>query len=190
MKCCGYGGNEGDGDENHVIKTFTSNINGRTFRIVDQTSITGWSGRCDLGAQMIVISGYNEDKKISELISDANSYYLRGGVMSNTYLDGHGFTKKEVSVSTLGDSEKVAEQLINGGYIIVRLEGIRFTGKSGTVWNKSGHWVSIIGYRNENNKEQFYVGTTGTGKCGWYDLDEFSAKQRGIVTVVVFVNHN
>lgn len=137
---------------------------------------------------MILVSAY-ENKTLDDLISDANAFYGKGGVMDNTYLDTYEFTKTEMTVSDLANKNKVVDQLVNGGYIMVRVEGTRFTGKSGTVWNKSGHWVSIIGYRNENGKEQFYVGTTGTGKCGWYDLDEFTAKKQGTVTVVVFVNH-
>ena len=137
---------------------------------------------------MILVSAY-DDRDIGSLISDANKYYWQTGVLSSSYLNNKNFTKNEISSNNL-TTNKIATQLLDGGYILLYLKGVKFTGKSGTVWNNSMHWVSIIGYRNENNKEEIYVGTTGTGKCGWYPIDEFINNQRGYIATVVFVRHN
>ena len=46
-------------------------------------------------------------------------------------------------------------------------------GKSGQKYCSEIHWIGIIGYKNENGKEQIFITDPAWGGSGWKNLDEF-----------------
>lgn len=185
------GGTASSSTKGFVRNTFKSSINNRTFTIVNQTRIRknftfSWDDRCDLGAQACITSGYTKES-IESLVQTTQSYRTSGGGIVPSYLKHYGLEATSVAQNK-ESTDLLRDQLTKGGYVLMYLKGQGFTGKSGTKWNYSMHWVAILGYRKSNGKEQIYVGTTGTGTPGWYDIDEFKNRRNGIISSVYKVN--
>lgn len=90
--------------------------------------------------------------------------------------NGSGFT------ITRRDSERenyvsiVRTGLQQGSYYMIRFKG----GSSSVVVNgvkfasENGHWISILGYKFEDGKEQMFIADPGYGNSGWYDINTFT----------------
>ncbi len=181
------GGTESSSMGGVIANTFTSTITNRTYTIVNQTKISGWNNRCDLGAQMIITSAYYNGS-IDNLIANTKSYGSNYAGVNQGYLSQFNLKATKMDTKVGKDITSLRNQISNGGYALYYLKGSKYTGKSGMQWNISMHWVAIIGYRVADGKEQIYVGTTGTGKSGWYDIDEFANNRSGYISSIQYVN--
>lgn len=181
------------GDE-RIIGSFTSSITGRTFTIFRQNKIEGWSWKCNRAAQISMCSGYwngTNDQLIEACQVDAAS-------ASPAYKDLYEKCGLTYSVQASGlsepftfDSNKIKEQIQNGGYAIVYIRGEnhKATGvsKYNRDWANKAHWVVILDYRELNTSGsigQIFVSDSADRHVGWVPLDEFE----GITDSVYFVN--
>lgn len=186
-----FGGTPGDG--NGVISsTFTSGINGKTFRIFNQNAITGWGQKCNRAAAISIASAY-ENKTPQELIDNINA--CGDGIPFTTSKGNQFFNQYGLEISPQNTNNHVAAlsaQLRSGGYAMIHVKKSNeggFVGKSGKKWTSNMHWVSIIGYKNENGTEEIYIADPNNDKLtGWFDIDEFEKNQSGFVNYLIFVS--
>jgi len=183
-----YGGTA-SGGSGSTTTVFTSSITGKTFTMVNQNKTPGWEKKCNRAASMCIVSAYT-GAPINQLIQEIDKFAAGGipyGANGETYFNKYGLTRsfqnKENHTSAL------SAQLRSGGYALIHVKGNSgFIGKSGTKWTNELHWVSIIGYRNDNGKEQIYVADpASSARCGWYDIDEFDNNKSGFVNYLIFV---
>ncbi|MBQ6992634.1 MAG: hypothetical protein IJN50_07035 [Clostridia bacterium] len=167
---------------------FTSGITGKTFKMVNQNKVPGWSDKCNRAASMCIVSAYT-GKTIDQLISEINSYSggIPYGSNGEKYFNQYGLTSSRQN--TNNHVSALSAQLRSGGYALIHLKGNSgFIGESGTSWTKKIHWVSIIGYKNENGQEKIYVADpASSSRCDWYDIDEFENSKKGFVNYLYFV---
>ncbi len=168
--------NTGKGD---IIGTYTSTITGRTFTIFNQTR-TGlassmgseWSGYCNKCVAACIATGYNGGNANDALRRTLNwSDILSVDSNTNEYFNQYGLTAK-VSGKNAYSTKNIRENLLKGNYIAIRFKGATY-GKSGQQYTANVHWIGIIGYKEENGKEQIFISDSGHGATGWKDLDEF-----------------
>lgn len=178
------GGTEGKADTaNGVTARFTSNITGKTFTVWKQGSV-GLSGQCNRAAAASIASGYRAlgetESSVLNQVKSAGDCVLSNATSTQNFLNKYGLKAQinEYSYSTIN----IKNLLTSGKYICLWLNmegsGKSGIGKSGTNYcNLNGiHWIAIIGYGNNNGKEQIYVADPGgfSGATGWHDLDEFN----------------
>ena len=89
--------------------------------------------------------------------------------------------------------DNIRNTLRSGGYVAIWFNG-GGTGKSGQRYCSSGsgrmHWIGIIGYRNNNGKEQIFISDSAYiineyPDAGWKNLDEFEACKGNIASFVI-----
>lgn len=182
---------EDTSEDARIIGTFTSSITRKTFTIFDQLQITGWRSSCNRAAQISVCSGY-WTRSADELIEAARRAPSR---VAPGYQDLYNECGLTYSVQAAGlsspytfDSNRIKEQIQNGGYVILYVrgadQGADGVSKYGRDWANAAHWVSILGYREMNGNEEIFVSDSANGHTGWVPLDEFD----GITNNVFFVN--
>ncbi|MBQ8043170.1 MAG: hypothetical protein IJ272_03340 [Clostridia bacterium] len=183
----GYFVEESSGDV-RLIGTFTSAVTGRTFTIYNQCKIDGWGRRCNRAAQISVCSGYYEGNPRG-LIDEANAAPDMSMPRYQTMYDKYGLTYQNQTVqgSYTFDQNKIREQVLKGGYVILYVtgtdQGKDGVSKYGRDWAASAHWVAILGYRALDGKEEIFVSDSGHYNSGCVPLDEFE----GITNSVIFI---
>lgn len=183
-----FGGTPGDG--NGVISsTFTSGINGKTFRIFNQNAITGWGQKCNRAAAVSIASAYT-NKTPQELIENINA--CGDGIPFTTSKGNHFFNQYGLKITPQNTNNHVAAlsaQLRSGGYAMIHVKGPSgFEGKD-RKWTSNMHWVSIIGYKNQDGIEKIYIADPNNDEgTGWFDIDEFEKKLSGFVNYLIFVS--
>ena len=181
-------GGTASGGSGATTTVFTSGITGKTFTMVNQNKTPGWGDKCNRAASMCIVSAYTE-KSTSQLIQEINSYSggIPYGANGESYFNRYGLTRSFQNKDN--HTSALSAQLRSGGYALIHVQGSSgFIGKSGIKWTKELHWVSIIGYRNENGKEKIYVADpASSSRCGWYDIDEFDNNKSGYVNYLIFV---
>lgn len=173
------GGEYAESGRGEIIGTFTSQITGRTFTIFNQnrgglssTRGSAWGGYCNKCVAATIATGYNGGN-----VDDALNRTLNwGSILSNTsntnaYFSNYGLQAK-VSGGGSYSTSNLRSNLTNGKYIAIWFNGVSI-GKSGQNYCNSVHWIGILGYKNENGKEQIFVADSAHGGTGWKDLDEF-----------------
>lgn len=160
-----------------IVGTFTSNITGRTFTIINQNVLqntrgSNWSGYCNRAVSVCVASAYS-NKDISTMIDEA--YAWSGGLpMRNDYFNQYGLKYTNKSAESSNYQEYFKNSLQSGNYLAIRFNA-SYTSNSGVTWTDSGHWVAIIGFKTENGTDMMYVAdSTSRYNSGWYRLDEFT----------------
>ncbi len=162
-----------------IIGTFTSSITGATFTIFNQNSDglgkswgSEWTSYCNKCVAATIATGYNGGDTNSALSRTLNWGSLMSNMTNtNAYFSIYGLSAKEGSYSV----NNIKSALTSGSYV-----GMRFLsgayGKSGNNWGGSdGHWIVILGYKNEDGNEQIFVADSALGNTGWYSIDEFES---------------
>lgn len=99
-------------------------------------------------------------------VESSNQYFFKDYNLKASVYHANGSPKKlpETVRSVVGEK---------GGCV-----GIRFNKScyvSGRKWTDSGHWVAILGYKEEDGKEKMFIADPGhKDNQGWYDIDYFS----------------
>lgn len=149
--------------DSRIIGTFTSNITGKTFYIYNQNKISGWAKCCNRASSMSVVSGYATDTSFSTLYNVANFY--GNGLLpayAPEYFKKYGLTI-ERGKAEMDYRPAIRAQLQSGGYAIIYITRSNYYGKSGQKWASSAHWLAILGYRQNNNREEIFVSDSGHG---------------------------
>jgi hypothetical protein len=173
----GDGNYTANSSSGQVIGTFTSNITNKTFKIYNQCAITGWGSYCNRATAIAIASGYTK-KSDSDLIKIANNCNPKPlSDVSGTTVFFNKFGLKAKYMGAPGNYVATMKKNLQAGqYAALHVVGSGYTGKSGKRWaSVSGamHWVSILGYRNQDGKDQMFIGDSGHGNTGWYNMDEF-----------------
>lgn len=176
-------GGDFKGGSKDIIGTFTSGITGRTFTIFNQTmsglgSSRGrqWTGYCNKCVAACIATGYN-NSNIDDALNRSTKW---GNILSNeiatkNYFSVYGLEMKSSTYS----KENIRSELMAGKYIAVYFNK-ETRGKSGKKYCNQIHWIGIIGYKNENGKEQIFISDSGFGATGWISIDEFENCKRNI----------
>ncbi|MBQ6992180.1 MAG: Ig-like domain-containing protein [Clostridia bacterium] len=182
-----------------TVGTFKSNINNKTFKILRQTEIKGWTYLCNRASSACIASGYSSETT-DNLITTMNTYasnysYIPSAEESgNKYFGNYGLKiterKTNDSTSTTLLKNKLVSQLTNGGYALIHFNK-GFKGDSGTVWSNSSneHWVAIIGY---DGSKVFVADSrsNSSNTTGWYPISEFTNNDKGTMDYAIFINEN
>lgn len=176
------GGNYQDGadESNGIIGRFTSGITGRTFTIYDQNSpAIGLENLCNQATAASIASGYRGTKTEMDVVEHSKEVSIPSDVFllstpkgTNEFFETYGLNAEINAYSY--SVNNIRSYLMNGGYIAIWFDG-EAVGKNGSRYSisKSCHWVAILGYRNENGKEEIFISDPGWGSSGWKDIDEF-----------------
>lgn len=166
------GGSSGAGDGNDVRGTYT--VDGRTYKEYKQDSGSSWeqnsfagktmkSSGCSITSVAIILTGYGQDVTPEDIRKEV------GGKITNlvTLLQKHG-----VSCNRPGralTAEQIRTHMQTGKPIIVNVKG---------EWTSStGHYMTLLDYRNNNGREEVYVsnpGTVNSSKNGWVALSRIT----------------
>ena len=182
-----------------TVGTFKSNINNKTFKILRQTEIKGWTYLCNRASSACIASGYSSettDNLITTMNTYASNYSYIPSVeeAGNKYFGNYGLKiterKTNDSSSTTLLKNKLVSQLTNGGYALIHFNK-GFKGDSGTVWSNGSneHWVAIIGY---DGSKVFVADSRSdsSNTTGWYPVSEFTNNNKGTIGYAIFVNEN
>lgn len=182
------GGTYTEGSSEYGVKGYYTSSRGRTFTVLDQTKISGWSKCCNRAACAIIASGYSEESS-NELIASRNSATatLYGVIPANgsPYWEKYGLKITYTEDNTNDYMEKLKNQLMSGGYAMIWINNneSNYYGKSGTLWTTLYHWIAIIDYKQENGVEKMCI--ADWNGIRWVELDEFTTHG---VNHLIFVN--
>ena len=174
------GGNTGGGEgapgsgngTNDVRGTYT--VNGRTYKEYKQDSGSSWernkfaggtmkSSGCSITSVAIILTGYGEDVTPEDIRQEVN------GKVTNlvTLLQKHGVNCQRPGRALT--AEQIRGNLQSGKPIIANVKG---------EWtSSSGHYMTLLDYRNKDGKEEVYVsnpGTVNSSKNGWVALSRIT----------------
>lgn len=157
---------------------------GKVFTIMSQADMnnvhglgTGWEGYCNKASAVIIASGYtNTDVYKMAKRAEGIEWIMSNESNTNKFFNEYGL---KASVTTTSNTSKISstvkEVLPKGGCVSIRFNSYTKVDKDKRVWTNSGHWIAILGYKNENGKEKMFIADPGhRGNQGWYDLDYFS----------------
>ncbi len=164
------------GTSNDVKSKYTAN--GRTYCEYKQDSGSSWennkfaggtmkSSGCSITSVAIILTGYGENVTPEDLRKEV------GGKTTNlvALLQKHG-----VSCTRPGkklSANDIKSHLQTGKPIIVNVNG---------EWTSStGHYMTLLNYRNHNGEEQVYVsnpGTVNSSKNGWVALSRITGNMK------------
>lgn len=184
----GNGGEYTAISDDYGVKGYYTASNGRTFTVLNQSSISGWSDKCNRAACAIIASGYSNESS-TELISSINSASLNlyGAIpgQGSSYWSKYGLDVTSYESNPSDYESKLEKQLISGGYALLWLNNnsSAYFGKSGINWTKVYHWIAIIDYRNTSGADEICV--ADWRGITWVGIDEFETHG---ITHMVFVN--
>ena len=168
------------GDKVYILGEFTSEITGRKFTLVGQNVTRNGSTlfyqECNRAAGVTILSGYS-NKDIEDLIdlgiSKGNGFpYDNANLYSGTDLSV--INKNDIVGNYKTVKQTMISELKKGNCLMMRFPGYT-VGKSGATWaSGAGHWISILGYKEENGQDQIFTGDSGHSNNGWFDINEFS----------------
>ena len=156
--------------------TYTSSTN-KTFTLLNQNTIPGWTQKCNRAAAAIIASGYTE-LDAATLVNVINTKYAEAGdtiVPQNNYFNLYGLEMyKDTGVGTkyyVENQSDILENLKSGGHAMIWMSTNTgsYIGTSGTNWTKKIHWVAILEY-DEAAGSILVADHRG---AGWYPVNEF-----------------
>lgn len=166
-----------------IYGRFTRDDN-KVFTIMSQTDMnnvhglgTGWEGYCNKASAVIIASGYtNTDVYKMAKKAEGIEWIMSNESNTNKFFNEYGL---KASVTTTSNTSKIVstvkEVLPKGGCVSIRFNDYTKVDEDERVWTNSGHWIAILGYKNENGKEKMFIADPGhRGNQGWYSLDYFS----------------
>jgi len=170
-------------NSNGILGYFQSGITGRKFTLYKQGhtfKVDGKTfdlkGQCNRAVAASIVSAYKGGKTDMEVVLEvkqAGDYIFTNKKSTKNFFSNYGL---EVAMDQYDYSmDNMRTILTRGNYIAVWFKG-DVKGKSGDTYSGGKnkiHWIGIIGYKNENGKEQIFISDPGWGSSGWKDIDEF-----------------
>lgn len=149
-------GDDGDGT---YVGTYTSKVNGRTYKIYRQQdypntkygSGTISNKGCGLTSDSIVLSAYGKDYTPKQLLNGRN-------VIS---IDGELRARGVNAVRESASKEKIKNALNKGKTVIVHVN-------SNSSYTRNEHWMPLVDIKNN---EVYVINPNKYGKEGWDSLD-------------------
>lgn len=163
----------GMGEPDYDVDTYTSS-SGRTYKNYKQDSGSPWesnefaggtmkSSGCSITSVAIILSGYGNNSTPEDLRVEV------GGKVTDlvSLLNRHGISGTRPNRAF--SAEEMINHLKTGKPIIVNVKG---------EWTAStGHYMTLVDYRNNNGRDEVYVlnpGTVNSTKNGWVNISRIS----------------
>ena len=153
------GQNVGEDGDGTYVGTYTSRVNGRTYKIYRQQdypntkygSGTISSKGCGLTSDSIVLSAYGKDYTPKQLLNGRN-------IIS---IDGELRARGVNATRTTASKEKIRKALNEGKTVIVHVN-------SNSSYTRNEHWMPLVDIKNN---EVYVINPNKYGKEGWDSLD-------------------
>lgn len=174
--CKPYGGTEiarKSSDDPKIIKFFKSNINSKTYTIIDQIATgLGWEGCCNRATALCIASSMG-NATLDKLISKTSCQPFDKDSYGNTYFSNFGL--KNLGTNFKNDYQSAVKEYVKKGDSIALYFGssTKKTNNSTNAWATDAHWIAIIGYDVVDGVEKMYVADSGHSNSGWYPINEF-----------------